>query len=407
MEVNFANIFGIGIILLGLYVVLQYFKIKTIRLPFFNWWNAWKDVSSNDQTIEGFTGADVVENNNLINWYYIYSYRDSKLVNTFLSMTVADTSQLKESFCTFLIDETPRYQTYGTPSSGVYGGLLTPRSYSTSLCPATGFGDYIFDLWVPDYGNQLHPNVGFDETSYLTYNAANNPPTRSSNGIYPSVDSTEDWKYLILEWLNGWDIKNNRYKNDSWEITTVDGKNLPTLKQGATDPGYWLNWNNTGLPRPDNFFARLGMQGNATLIAILLTGTFFWDDGTRPSSVFAVKKLLGQGSEGVTLSGLFGFLKSIEGEADESVGKIEDLLFTAPALDSPLASPESCTDAEKRSAGIAGALSTSIPMAGIALMVPVLGEGVLAAVAAASIVGSAGWLGYRSYNESADACQKS
>jgi len=46
-------------------------------------------------------------------------------------------------------------------------------------------------------------------------------------------------------------------------------------------------------------------------------------------------------------------------------------------------------------------------MAGIALMVPVLGEGVLAAVAAASIVGSAGWLGYRSYNESADACQKS
>ena len=38
MEVNFANIFGIGLILLGLYVVLQYFKIKTVRLPFFNWW---------------------------------------------------------------------------------------------------------------------------------------------------------------------------------------------------------------------------------------------------------------------------------------------------------------------------------------------------------------------------------
>ena len=91
----------------------------------------------------------------------------------------------------------------------------------------------------------------------------------------------------------------------------------------------------------------------------------------------------------------------------ESVGKIEDLLFTAPALDSPLASPESCTDAEKTSAGIAGALSTSIPMAGIALMIPGIGEGVMATLAAASVVGSAGWLGYQSYNESADSCQKS
>lgn len=181
-----------------------------------------------------------------------------------------------------------------TTSNGVQSGIVIPRHLCESILLKSTDGDDQYNSWYNSLSTNRDENSklkygqptitksapdsnGYTYTSLVFSNKIPDPKT-GFIGVYPSVDDVNSWMGLISEWggpgLRWQPDKSTKFYSPE-PLQSTDPTNLT-----------WFNWNNTGLPRPDNFLARMGIPPDSPLVVYFCTGKYSIDGMIVDASAF-------------------------------------------------------------------------------------------------------------------------
>ena len=400
---NSFNIVHVVVWFIVLFVVVMLTQLVTVytdNIGLWQWRNTWNEVGSN---------STVISNNKKVPWFYIKSHQNWgawPIARIFVNPSY----KLTDNQISFLDNELQKYQTFST-SDGTYGGVLTPRSYSYSIVPSTGYGDKTFDKWIKEEWQKEYPHFDCQNCDYpsdgkfLEYDASGFRKPLQPQYPYPSPTDSSGWANLILEWLNGpqtWDGKKDKPTkakgNWSWEPgkASPGGSLIITFlydEKTAKINDRYNEWNKTNsngdVGRPDNFFARLGMTPDSTILTFWFN-PYYEIDGIVLKGGSTWDKILGSSPTDDSGGGIIGWMKSMEGEnVGLSESEYKSLWYSSFENISPIPKTGKNSCPGGKGTAIASGAMSGLGIMAMAMFVPGVGEAAFAAWSMAQTVGVA------------------
>jgi len=399
MNLNYSKIIMIFLVMIIIYIIIQWINLKINYKPLFTWW-------------KNHDGKDYDKYFNLST---MLCARYSSILYTLSNSTDPPLKKFTMSQYLFIMNRLLPYIKY-IDSNNTENGILTPSNLCGSLILSTKSQDIRYNTWY----QQTNPTRGANnyqimedlpkKLSYKSGNSQTNPKNKnqtfyfydvddsSVNTLedsgkeyvtpYPLPEDTEGWKGLVLEWLNGGCGPVGPDGNPALWCYALDSSdnivkliNNPTITDGSNNPAkYWLkstfsNQYNNG--SADNFMSRFGILPDSPIFVYWFNNNY--SDGNMKVDTTSFHRLLG--STSANAGGWIGFLQN---QMDWTEGEYQSLIDSQTSYTPP--TPPICKPADTKK-GLLTGFGTFISLGLMATMIPAAGPAMAIVLGGAAVGG--------------------